>query len=266
MFLSSYKMNRLSGIFGRKVKKVSISDRKAKKIEEQRILAELEDKKTDGTRYIAVICDELDDRILHDMTQTFDELDHNIKHIYLILHVSDGGTAHECTILNRLFFKFLKIEGHQLTICVPEMALSSGAQLAICGGSSLIMGRFAHLSPFDDQLGNLGAKNIKRIAKKMNKMKMKQDFTLKEYDTLLRAEYIHKITVEEVNSVLSHRGVDRRVIKRVRKLFLNHKLYHSYPIDIDMVKETGLQVAVLEDKDVIKTFLELYELWLDDEE
>lgn len=262
-------MNRLSGIFSRKEKKLknvsASNDRKDKKIEEQRILMELEDKKLDGRRFIAVICDELDDKILHDMTRTFDELQDNVTHIYLILHVSDGGTAHECTILNRLFFKFLKVEGHELTICVPEMALSSGAQLAICGGSSLVMGKFAHLSPFDDQLGNLGVKNIKRIAKTMNKKKLKQDFTLKEYDTLLRAEYLHKITVDEVNNVLSHRGVDRKVIKRVRKLFLNHKLYHSYPIDIDMVKETGLEVKVLEDKDVMKAFLELYELWLKDE-
>lgn len=255
-------MNRLIGFLNKKDKKIATNSRKIKNLESQKILKELEEKCFYDKRFVAIICEELDDSILHDMTRFFDELKNDVKHVYLILHISAGGTARECTILNRLFLRFLKVNGHQITICVPEMAVSSGAQIAICGGTSLIMGRFAHLSPFDDQISGLGVKNIERISRKMKSKHM----TLKDQEKIMRAEYLHKITIDELNTALTRRGIKDEVIKQVKKLFLNHRLYHSYPIDVEMIMMTGLQVEILDDKDVLTAFLLLYDLWLSEDE
>jgi hypothetical protein len=236
-----------------------------KEDEEDRILDTLPNR--DTTDYFAIFCETLDDRLVHRITGWFDDLITNrseITHLYMFVHVTSGGDSSDCARICSLMGNYLKTSArNKITVIVPEVATSSGAQIAV-SGTELVMGKFAHLSPFDDQLGSLGVKNVKRITKKFIHAK-KHQFTLKEYDTILRAKYMRKITKAEIHETLLHLNYDKQTIKHVDKLFLNHKLYHSFPINIDMVRKTGLKVVELADEIFIDAFHELHDLWFKDE-
>jgi hypothetical protein len=255
---------------GRKQQSTTPSEPKKKKLdltsekeeEQDRLLDTLPNQ--DNTDYFAIFCDTLDDRILHRFTEWISDLIMDrpeITHLYIFLHVTSGGDSSDCAMICSLMLKYMKNNPeNKISIIVPEIAMSSGAQIAI-SGSELIMGKFAHLSPFDDQLGSFGVKNVKRITRRLNKSS-KQQFTLKEYDTILRAKYMRKITESEISSTLTQLNYPQQTISNVKKLFLNHKLYHSYPIDIEKIREVGLRVSELRDMTFINMFHDLYDLWL----
>ena len=222
---------------------------------ETRILEELK-KKRPECEYLIIVCESLNKSIVHRVSVFFAELDASVQHLYVILHVTNGGEASDCAILTKYFNNFA--QRNRITMCVPEIAMSSGAQLALCG-TGLIMGKYAHLTPFDDKITGLSVKNVKRV---VQALEAKQRFTLEERDTILRAKYLRKITKRELKTSLQIRGSSKKTRKRVEALFLNHNLYHSYHIDIDMVRQTGLEVAELNDKEIWDAYKELYQLWL----
>jgi len=209
---------------------------------------------THNTAYYAIFCKILDEDVVHKTIEFFRSLSSEIANIYIILHITNGGNTSDCAILTKLFLN----SGRKITICVPEIAVSSGAQLALCG-DSLVMGKYASLTPVDDQIDyndDLGIYNIKRIEKEFRENDYR---TLREYNSLIKAKYLRKTTKTELNNILSKKS--KKVRKRVKKLFLKHKLYHAYPIDIEMVRKTGLEVIELTDEKIWKAFTDLYELW-----
>lgn len=231
-----------------------------KEEEEKRILAELKERRP-GCEYLVIVCDSISKALVHRLTVVFEEL--NANHLYVILHVTSGGEASDCAILTKMFNKFASVPGNRVTMCVPEIAMSSGAQIAICG-TELIMGKYAHLTPFDDQIDGISVKNVKRITRKLSPEQQKR-FRLTDHDTILQAEYLKKITKQELSQSLKIRGCDKKTMKCVKALFLDHSLYHSYPIDITMVRQTGLVVGALDDDDIWQAYKELHQLWLGDD-
>lgn len=228
--------------------------------EESKILAVLKEKNPNYD-YLAIICNQLTSDIIHRVSSFFQDLpESESTHVYIILHVYCGGDSSDCAILTKIFNRFISAgNGNQITMCVPEIAMSSGAQIAL-SGTDLVMGKYAHLSPFDDQIGKFGVKNVKRIMKHLETQKTHK-FTFKEYDTILRAQYLRKITKAELRNSLRLQHYGNKTTKNVEQLFLNHTLYHSYPIDIDMIKDTGLRVTELIDNDIWSAYRILYNIW-----
>lgn len=158
---------------------------------QERILQDLqkEIEKRDNKKVtcMAIVCSEI----------SYDAIQRTIKkftrekiedEIYLILHVRVGGDVSDCAILCNILLKQLKENPNlKITTFVPEIALSSGTQIAL-HSTELVMGKFAHLGAIDDQLRGLGVKHVKDIMKQ-SKCK-KQEFTLKEHDVIQLSEYM----------------------------------------------------------------------------
>lgn len=209
---------------------------------------------TEDSIWYSIFCKIIDEDIVHETIEFFRKLSPDIKNVHIILHITQGGSVGDCAILTKLFLNC----NRKLIMYVPEIAVSSGAQLALCG-SELIMGKYACLTPIDDQVdrnGDYPIYNIKRIKKDFKKNKFHM---LSEYNTILRAKYLRKITKSELNNIL--REYNKETKKKVRKLFLEHELYHEYPLDIHMIRETGLRVFELEDEEIWKAFNYLYDQW-----
>jgi hypothetical protein len=228
--------------------------------EEERLLKKLQKNTTlqDSPKFHAIFTETLDKNIIYKLSNFFLNLKKDDNHVYIILHVSSGGSVGDCAIIMNILLSYLKENPkNRLTMCVPMLAVSSGTQLLLCG-TNLIMGKYAHLSPIDDQISEIGVKHLARFLKQ--KKCKKQRFTLSEYDTILSGEYLYNITCNELNNILHH--CDAKTLQNVKKLFLDHKLYHSYPIDITMARSTGLKINQLDDALVIKIFEKLYQLWM----
>jgi len=209
---------------------------------------------TEDIIWYSIFCKTIDEDIVHETTDFFRTLSSNIKIVNIILHITQGGSVGDCAMLTKLFLNC----NRKLIMYVPEIAVSSGSQLALCG-SELIMGKYACLTPIDDQVdrnGDYPIYNIKRIEKDFRNNKFHM---LSEYNTILRAKYLRKITNSELNSIL--KKYDEKTRNKVKNLFLKHELYHEYPIDIHMIRETGLKVSELENEEVWKAFNYLYNQW-----
>lgn len=209
---------------------------------------------TEDSIWYSIFCKMIDEDIVHETTEFFRTLSSNIKIVNIILHVTAGGSVGDCAMLTKLFLNC----NRKIIMYVPEIAVSSGTQLALCG-SEIIMGKYACLTPIDDQVdrnGDYPIYNIKRIEKDFRRNKFHM---LSEYNTILRAKYLRKITKSELNSIL--REYNKETREKVQKLFLKHELYHEYPIDIHMVQETGLKVSELENEEVWEAFNYLYDRW-----
>lgn len=254
----------ITGMFPGSISKATIKmTKKVKADDKNTILFELEDKLSERegmeVKCISIMCEELDDVIIHDITQFFQSLTEEQNTVYIIMHITTGGLSSECTIVSRIFRDYLsKNENNKIIIVVPELAISTGAQLAL-SGTNLIMGKLAHITPFDDQFREMGVKQLQRIIRNKKKYNLK-GLTLKECDAIIQSRNMRKITKKEVKELLKYQKYDDDVINNVIKLFLNHKLYHTYPININMVRETGLKVEELKDKIIEDAFNELYEV------
>lgn len=175
------------------------------------------------------------------------------------MHITTGGLSSECSIISRIFKEYLeRNEANQIIMIVPEIAVSTGSQLAL-SGSKLVMGKLANITPFDDQFREMGVKQLQRIMRNKEKYNLK-GLTLKECDAIVQSKNMRKITKKELEELLTRQRYDAETIKNVKKLFLNHKLYHTYPITIDMIKATGLKVEELSDQLLLDAFDELYEV------
>lgn len=212
-------------------------------------------------RCFAMICNTIDENyLMHRMTRFFDSIfTEKIDYVYIILHITSGGNTDDCTKCLNIMKKYLQDEDHNIRIYVPEIACSSGSHIAI-SGSHIAMGRFAHLTPFDDQLDGIGVVNIKRIMKEPQSKK--RGLTISECDTILLADNHHEITKNELRETFDLNGYNNGVYRKAVDLFIDHKKYHTYPITAEMLKTIGMEVDELDDNLILDAFYELHNLWL----
>ncbi len=224
----------------------------------KRLTTEIEQRDGKKVTCMALMCSEINYNHIHRLIKKFtrDNIENNI---YIILHVLVGGDVSDCTILSNILLKKLKENPDlKISMFVPEIALSSGTQIAL-HSTELIMGKFAHLGAIDDQLRGIGVKHVKTIMKQW-KCK-KQDFSLKEHDIIQQSQYMYNITLKELETILELQHYTKKEIQQIRKLFLDHERYHSYPITFEEAKENGLRVKELTDELILNAFYDLYNIW-----
>lgn len=252
----------LEGVFSKKSQQKDKNKNK-KSTDVDSIILNLEDQMTERegvkVKCLSIMCTELDDHFLHKIMKFFQMLKDDEKLVYIILHITSGGLSSDCTIISRIFRDYLsRNETNRIVMVVPEIAVSTGSYLAL-NGSQLIMGRLAHITPFDDQFREMGVKQLQRIMRNKDKYNIK-GLTLKECDAIVQSKNMRKITKKEIDELLTYQKYNVDTIKNVKNLFLKHKLYHTYPITISMVRDTGLKVDELSDPLIENAFDELYEV------
>jgi hypothetical protein len=246
---------------------------------EDEILSQLESdiEKVQGKKVscLAIVCTEINFSTIHRLIEKFTAPDSPdsperdqgppLKNdLYLLLHIVSGGGVSDCAMISNILFQHLKNHPEvKLTVFIPEIALSSGTQIAL-HGHEIVMGKFAHLGAIDDQLRGLGVNHVKKIMEQSHRRKQK--FTLKEYNIIQQSNYMYDLTKRDLETILQFHRYSKLEIEKIRKLLLDHDRYHSYPITLDEARDAGLKIREMNDELVLKAFYDIYNLWADWEE
>ena len=206
-----------------------------------------------------VVEESIENNDLHDILKRFRSIPDK-SDLLIILHVPEGGSADICSRICKIINK------HKGNVCVfvPETAMSCGSQIALMG-DKLLMGKHACLSPIDDQLDEIPAKEMKSIRKIIKRKTQKNSalvsmvsLSLEDYANIIESKRMLKITRQEITEVLKHK-YSKKVIKKVMEMFIDHKKYHSYPIYAKDLKSIGMDIDTNVKKDYYDLFETIYE-------
>lgn len=146
--------------------------------------------------------------------------------ITIIIH-SNGGDAD-------IAYKIMDVmRNHKCKFCavVPMNALSAGAEIAM-NADKLIIGRYAYLSAFDTQLGNVALKNVIDV-------ELEKCNSLKDYHKVKEAQHYKEISRRELDKMFEPR-YSKEVIDKLESLFLLRPAAHENPISYKDVVDTGV--------------------------
>jgi hypothetical protein len=195
---------------------------------------------------------------VHEIIKFFRSIDENAS-VLLILHIPNGGSTDDCS---RIINAMLNHKG-KITVFVPEVAISTGAQIAL-SGDKLIMGKNACLSPFDDQLDDIPANEIIKIkdalttkSKKCGVLKHLM-LSMEDYANILESEKMLKLTEKEITISLK-RKYGKKKIKKILDKFLYHKKYHACPLFANDLKGIGIKVKTNVPQELYDYFDEQYD-------
>lgn len=206
-----------------------------------------------------VVKDSIKRQDVHNVIKFFREIS-PWSNVLLVLHVPSGGCTDECS---RICNAIQRHSG-KVTIFVPEIAASSGSQIAL-SGHQLIMGKNACLTPIDDQMDDIPAKEMHNI-RKILKKKRKPDgyvvemlsLSLEDYANIIESKRMLKMTEKEVVGILSKK-YGKKTIQNVVDTFIHHKTYHVCPLYTEKLQNIGIEICTDVDNDYYELFDQLYD-------
>ncbi|SMP08164.1 serine protease, ClpP class [Desulfurobacterium pacificum] len=189
-------------------------------------------------RYITI---EDSERILRAIRMTPDDMA-----IDLIIH-TPGGLALAATQIASALAK----RKAPVRVIVPHYAMSGGTLIALAA-DEIVMDSNAVLGPLDPQLGQFPAPSLVKVAQ-MKKTELKDE-------TLIMADVAEKALVQMKNTivrVLTLKGHDREKAERIAEILTSGYWTHDYPLNVEVVKELGLNVTT-EVPEEVYDLMELY--------
>ena len=182
------------------------------------------------------------ERVLRAIRMTPDDMP-----IDLIIH-TPGGLALAATQIASALARHKA----PVRVIVPHYAMSGGTLIALAA-DEIVMDPNAVLGPLDPQLGQFPAPSIIRAVKE------KRGGAVKD-ETLILADVAEKALSQMKNTIvrlLVAKGHSEEKAERVADLLTSGYWTHDYPLNVEVVKELGLNVTTEVPKEVYE-LMELY--------
>jgi len=195
-----------------------------------------------GFPLVRFITIEDSERVLRAIRMTPDDMP-----IDLIIH-TPGGLALAATQIASALARHKA----PVRVIVPHYAMSGGTLIALAA-DEIVMDPNAVLGPLDPQLGQFPAPSIIRAGKE------KRGGAVKD-ETLILADVAEKALSRMKNTIvrlLVAKGHSEEKAERVADLLTSGYWTHDYPLNVEVVKELGLNVTTEVPKEVYE-LMELY--------
>lgn len=196
-------------------------------------------------KFLQIVTKTIGGKTVSNILKSFRDIEPD-EEVVILLNVSTGGTS-SCALQ---IARQLVNHPSKVHVIIPERAVSAGSFLAMCA-DTIYLGKGAWLTPFDDQFDGMTCKNISEYSFK-DLQKLGINLKLNDIDTLKETKISMRLVRNEVDEIFGKKH-SPEILESIRKCFIDHDYYHTYPFDKEMLSDFGIETADFDDW--------MYEMW-----